>query len=87
MNDIAAAYYLRGIQEGSAADLKAALAAANRAWVLEPTSTTSFNRALVIEAVQSPEEAKKAWGEYLKFDPSSPWRVDALKHLDRFSDD
>lgn len=47
--------------------------------LLEPR----FNRALCLEAMFLPEEAKRAWREYLELDPNSPWAKEARRNLER----
>jgi len=41
----------------------------------------SFNRALCLEELMLPEQAKEAWQSYLTLDPSSKWAEDAQRHL------
>jgi tetratricopeptide (TPR) repeat protein len=40
-----------------------------------------FNRALVLEAKGSLEQAKQAWREYLQLDPNSKWAAEAKRNL------
>jgi len=40
-----------------------------------------FNRALCYEKQFRLTEAKSEWNEYLKYDSSSPWAVEARQHL------
>ena len=40
-----------------------------------------FNRALCQQLLNLPEQAKKAWREYLEKDSSSPWADEARQHL------
>lgn len=45
--------------------------------LLEPR----FNRALCLQALPIPEQAKQAWREYLQLDADSPWAAEAKRHL------
>jgi CHAT domain-containing protein len=40
-----------------------------------------FNRALCLQALPSPEQAKQAWREYLTLDSSSQWAEEARRNL------
>ena len=40
-----------------------------------------FNRGLVIESLNLPNQAREAWENYLKLDPSSQWADEAREHL------
>jgi CHAT domain-containing protein len=40
-----------------------------------------FNRALNLQALGVPEQAKQAWREYLDFDPNSQWAEEAGRNL------
>lgn len=42
-----------------------------------------FNRALCLQALQNPEQAKEAWSEYLEIDPTSKWADEARRNLER----
>lgn len=41
----------------------------------------SFNRALCLEEIPLPEQARSAWRSYLTLDPSSKWAEEAQRHL------
>jgi CHAT domain-containing protein/tetratricopeptide (TPR) repeat protein/anti-sigma-K factor RskA len=45
----------------------------------------SFNRALVLEEMMLPEQAKEAWQSYLALDPESAWAKEARRHLQESS--
>jgi CHAT domain-containing protein/tetratricopeptide (TPR) repeat protein len=45
--------------------------------LLEP----KFNRALCLQALPSPEQAKQAWREYLELDADSQWAEEARRNL------
>jgi len=40
-----------------------------------------FNRALVLEELMLPEQAREAWQKYLDLDPKSGWSKEAERHL------
>lgn len=81
-NDLAVAYLTRRQWKGTgAADAQRALQAAERAWQLDQTPETAFNRALVLEHNTRRAEAIQAWQEYLSIDAKSPWAADARTHL------
>jgi CHAT domain-containing protein len=51
---------------------------------LDKTLTEAyFNRGLVIESLNLPNQAKEAWENYLKLDSSSQWADEARKHLQK----
>jgi CHAT domain-containing protein/tetratricopeptide (TPR) repeat protein len=41
----------------------------------------TFNRALVLEELMLPEQAKEAWQKYLELDSNSGWSKEAQRHL------
>jgi len=41
----------------------------------------TFNRALVLEELMLPEQAKEAWQRYLELDSNSEWSKEAQRHL------
>jgi CHAT domain-containing protein/tetratricopeptide (TPR) repeat protein len=45
----------------------------------------SFNRALCLEEMMLPEQAKEAWQSYLVLDPQSEWAKEAQRHLQHLS--
>ena len=54
----------------------------DRAIALNPAlPEPKFNRALCLEALRSPEQAKQAWREYLLIDSSSRWAEEAGRRL------
>ncbi|HEX2122568.1 MAG TPA: zf-HC2 domain-containing protein [Thermoanaerobaculia bacterium] len=78
LSDLAAAYIARG----QTADVAAAVKAAERAWTLEKTPTTAWNRALALERADRLADSAAAWRTYLRMDPSSEWSTEAQRHLD-----
>ncbi|HEV7374116.1 MAG TPA: CHAT domain-containing protein [Pyrinomonadaceae bacterium] len=54
----------------------------NTALRLKPSLLeASFNRALVLEEMMLPEQAREAWQSYLTLDPQSEWAKEAQHHL------
>jgi CHAT domain-containing protein/tetratricopeptide (TPR) repeat protein len=54
----------------------------NEALRLNPSmAEASFNRALGLEELMLPEQAREAWQSYLKLDPHSKWAEEAQRHL------
>ena len=45
----------------------------------------SFNRALALEEMMLPEQAREAWQRYLALDPNSEWAKEAQRHLQNSS--
>jgi hypothetical protein len=73
-NDLAVAHIARARRRGAASDWADALEAAQRAVTANPALAEAwFNRALAIEGVRSPDEAKQAWKDYFDRDSSSDW--------------
>lgn len=63
-------------------ELHRALDNFNKALQLAPNlSDATFNRALVYEKLSRREEAKAEWRNYLNRDSSSPWALEARRHL------
>jgi tetratricopeptide (TPR) repeat protein len=81
-NDLAAAYLARSRAEGSADDSEKALAAADRAIALEPSSAEAhFNRALALEQLERREPAVAAWRTYLGIESKGGWAEEARRHV------
>jgi len=81
-NDLAAARYALVEREERLSQLPLALAAADRALVLDPElEEAHFNRALILQRMGLLEQARKAWDSYLALDPSSEWSVEARARL------
>ncbi len=82
MNDLAVA--LREAAPGVGRLL--ATDVSERAWTLQPTSTTAWNRALGFEAMNARSDAIRAWNDFLKIeDPGSKWAREARSHIVRLS--
>lgn len=63
-------------------DQIAAAQIAQRAWTLEQTPLTAWNRALTMEG-WNPRAAPKAWDDYLRRDRKSRWAGEALGRKER----
>lgn len=54
----------------------------NTALRLNPSlPEATFNKALVLEELMLPEQAREAWQRYLELDPNSEWSKEAQRHL------
>jgi len=81
-SDLSAAYYENAIRYDTPELLAEALAAADHALTIDPQLPAAlFNRALVIEHIGLPDDARAAWTRYLNVDADSGWADDAHAHL------
>jgi tetratricopeptide (TPR) repeat protein len=81
-SDLAAAYLARAARDNSHQDLMKALSAADRAVMTDPRLPEGlFNRALALERLALPGEARAAWTDYLRIDDQSSWANEARFHL------
>jgi CHAT domain-containing protein len=86
VNDLAAAYYVAGAQEATAADMARSLELSDL--VLRETADdlpARFNRALALEALENRPAALIAWRQYLRLDSYSQWAGEAQQHVRRLS--
>ncbi len=83
LSDVAAAFHSRGRQQGAAQDFIVALDAAERAWAIEKSAETAWNRALAIESLHDHADALAAWNDYLGIDSSSQWANQVGERLGR----
>jgi Flp pilus assembly protein TadD len=82
-SDLAAAYYELALRRHNIDDLRAALAAADRALRIDDRRPEAlFNRALILERLGRSREASEAWRRYLDVDASSGWAVEAQRHYE-----
>jgi tetratricopeptide (TPR) repeat protein len=81
LTDLSVAYGERAKTSGGPRDLLAATEASQRAWMLDPSPATTWNRAVALEAVALLEDARAAWEEFLRIDGASPWAAEARQHL------
>lgn len=81
-SDLAAAYLARAKNFDCPDDYPKALAVAERAVRADPQLLEArFNRALALDALHLGDQAREAWEEYLKADPSGPWAEEARKRI------
>ena len=81
-SDLAAARYAAAVKLQRPSLLPEALAAADRALLIDPKSAEAlFNRALILEHLGLTDEARKAWLRYLETDSSSSWATEARTRL------
>jgi hypothetical protein len=80
LNDLSAAHGAVTDFSPNEASIRISLLAAKRAWDLDHSPITAWNRAVAIERVDR-EEAAAAWLDYVAIDPSSPWSAAANDHL------
>jgi tetratricopeptide (TPR) repeat protein len=82
LNDLAAAYLVRGQRSGQSEDLSKALASVNRALNADRSLQEAwFNRAYALERLSMTKEARDAWQAYLAIDDRSGWADEARVHL------
>ncbi|HEV2851583.1 MAG TPA: CHAT domain-containing protein [Thermoanaerobaculia bacterium] len=81
-SDLAAAYLEDARKNREPYSLVKALESAEKAVVLDPNLPEArFNRALALESLFLDSQARLAWGEYLRLDPETPWRLEAESRL------
>ncbi|HKS25554.1 MAG TPA: CHAT domain-containing protein [Thermoanaerobaculia bacterium] len=81
LNDLSVAYLAVAKRYERPAAIVAAVECAERAWSLQQTPETAWNRALAYEAMKAKDKARAAWNDYLKLDPGSAWSAEASQHL------
>src|SRR5688572_13466774 len=80
-SDLAAAFIARGIQRNDGDDLARALESAMAALALSSDLPEArFNRALALELLPLPNQAREEWRRYVATDPS-PWGQEARGRL------
>lgn len=89
LGDLAAVWYLRGVERDEPSDLLQALELVERSSALDPASAeTRFNRALILDGLHLVFSARAAWEEVARRDPESGWAAEArarIAALDRES--
>jgi hypothetical protein len=80
LNDLSAAHGAVTDFSPNEASTRISLLAAKRAWDLDHSPITAWNRAVAIERVDR-KQAAAAWRDYLAIDPNSPWSAAAKDHL------
>ena len=83
LNDYAAALSSRASQLRRDDDAALAATVANRAWSLQHSPETAWNRAVSIESLRGTAGAESAWRDYLALDSTSDWAREARTHLAR----
>ncbi len=90
-NDLGTAFYEQASaspRERRLENLARALEEFKAATELDGNSLEAlFNKALALEQLGQPREAKEAWALYLQKDSSSPWADEARRHLARVADE
>jgi CHAT domain-containing protein len=82
LNDVAAAAHAVAASGKHGDELLTAVAAAARAYKLEPRSAEArWNRALTLNALGLTDEARNAWQDYLAIDAHSEWSAEARERL------
>jgi hypothetical protein len=82
LNDLAAAYAARGSRDNHKPDFAKALSFAERVVAANPRLAEGwFNRAYALERLGSPDEARRAWEDYLRVDERSEWAGEARRHI------
>lgn len=80
--DLSAAYYERSATSDAAINLPKGLEAVNTAIELGGADVPAwFNKALLLERLNTREQAAAAWRRYLQLDSESPWAEEARQHL------
>ncbi|MBV9494470.1 MAG: CHAT domain-containing protein [Acidobacteria bacterium] len=81
-SDLAAAQYAAALRLDRPSLYPEALASADHALRVDPRLPEAlFNRALTLERLGLPVQAREAWTRYLAVDGTSPWAVEAREHL------
>lgn len=82
--DLASARFERGKRFGDYRDCAGAVELLSRVLTKDETNGIAlFNRALIYEELQMPQEARRDWQTYLAGDQNSPWSVEARQHLEK----
>ena len=74
-NDLSAAYYVIG-------DYRRAIDAADRAWTIEQTPSSLWNRAFALKALGRDAEAIAAWNQFGKIEKDPAWQDAARKAIE-----
>jgi CHAT domain-containing protein len=82
LSDLAAAYLELAERGDSPEAAMKALSVAERAIEVDPSLAEAyFNRAVALEKLGLPEEARAAWEKYLEKDPHSSWAQEARRRM------
>jgi tetratricopeptide (TPR) repeat protein len=85
-NDLGVAHFelAKVVKEKKVEEQAQSLEEFTKATELDPNLLEAlFNKSMALEEVGATREAKESWKLYLQKDPSSPWSIEARKHLDR----
>jgi tetratricopeptide (TPR) repeat protein len=85
-NDLGVAHFelAKVVKEKKFAEQAQGLEDFTKATELDPNLLEAlFNKSLALEQLGATAESKESWRLYLQKDPSSPWAIEARKHLDR----
>lgn len=83
LSDLSAAYLTRAASEGRADDYPRALERAVQAVEVDPALREAlFNKALALEFLQLPEEAVRAWNDFLSREKDPGWAREATRRRD-----
>ena len=75
LTDLTAAYLAQG-------NYPAAYSTAEKAWSMQQSPITAWNRALALERLERQTDAIAAWKKYLELDSNSEWSAEAKRKLD-----
>ncbi|HET7433172.1 MAG TPA: CHAT domain-containing protein [Thermoanaerobaculia bacterium] len=78
---LSAAYRAIGARRDRPRAFLDAAEAAQRAWMLQQSAETAWNRALAIQSLHLRADATDAWRDYLRIDSTSDWADEARAHL------
>lgn len=81
LTDISVAHHAYARDRHELRSYVIAAEAAQRAWSLDKTPDTAWNRAVATAALHLRQEALAAWHDYLKLDPDSQWADEARKRM------
>lgn len=79
--DLAAAEQATSLSRDDPSALLLAIEAGDRAWRIDPSPPSAWNRALAIEGLGLTRSAQRAWRDELAAEPSSEWRAEAEQRL------
>lgn len=82
LNDLAAAYYARGVAVDRREDLARGLDISEQLRASHPTlAEGAFAHALILQRMGQLDRARQAWRDYLSLDPKSPWAAEAAANI------
>jgi CHAT domain-containing protein len=82
-NDLGVAYLEKNKLSPDPVLLPDALNLFDKAIALDPRLLSAyFNRAICLQSMKLPNQAREAWQKYVELDPSSKWANEAREHLD-----